>query len=471
MRLAVSVISLFVKSSTLLAIVVLVTAVALYVWPMFTGVDAGLFRAGALVVATIGFWASGALPEYVTGLGFLLGAVLLRVAEPSVAFSGFFSTALWLVFGGLVIGFAVGHTGLGERLARFMLSRLSLSFAGVIYGLVAVSVVLSFIIPSSMGRTVVLMPIGLAIADSLGFSEGSRGRSAIAMAIGFGVVLPGFAILPANVPQIILAGAAETNYGLTINYAQYLMLHFPLIGLAKAGLIAAIIILLFHDVPKPISASETNVPSTRSQRILTWIVLATLALWVTDSIHHVSPAWIALGAAILLLIPAVGVLPARAFSGINFTPIFYVAGVLGVGALVTHSGLGAVIGGKLIELLSPQAGETLTNTISLVAVAMVTGLVTTLAGLPAVLTPLAQEFSNVTGLPLITVLMTQVIGFSTVILPYSSPPLILAFAMGGVRLADGTRLCLAVAGITIILLMPLNFLWWNFLGYFNKIPL
>jgi hypothetical protein len=39
--------------------------------------------------------------------------------------------------------------------------------------------------------------------------------------------------------------------------------------------------------------------------------------------------------------------------------------------------------------------------------------------------------------------------------------------MGGVRLADGTRLCLVVAAITIVLLMPLNFLWWNFLGYFG----
>ncbi len=464
---AVRLISSVFRPSRLLATTVLAAAVLLYIWPMLSSVDEGLFRAGALVVATIGLWASGVLPEYVTGLGFLLGAVLLRVAEPSVAFSGFFSTALWLVFGGLVIGFAVGHTGLGERIARFMLARLSLSFAGVIYGLVAVSVVLSFVIPSSMGRTVVLMPIGLAIADRLGFSEDGRGRSAIAMAIGFGVVLPGFAILPANVPQIILAGAAETTYGLTINYAQYLLLHFPLIGLAKAGLIAAVIILLFHDTPKPVSANETREPATRSQRILTWIVLATLALWVTDSIHHVSPAWVALGAAIILLIPAVGVLPARSFSGINFAPIFYVAGVLGVGALVTHSGLGAVIGGELIDLLSPHPGETLTNVLSLVAVAMATGLVTTLAGLPAVLTPLAQEFANATGLPLMTVLMTQVIGFSTVILPYSSPPLILAFAMGGVRLADGTRLCLVVAAITIVLLMPLNFLWWNFLGYFG----
>ena len=66
-----------------------------------------------------------------------------------------------------------------------------------------------------------------------------------------------------------------------------------------------------------------------------------------------------------------------------------------------------------------------------------------------------------------TVLMTQVIGFSTVLLPYTSPPLIVAFAMGGVRLADGTRLCVALAAITVIVLTPLNYLWWQVLGYFG----
>ena len=446
---------------------VLTAATVLYLWPSYSGASPELFQAGALVVATMGLWASGVLPEHVTGLVFLLATVLLNVTSPSIAFSGFFSTALWLVFGGLVIGSAVGHSGLGGRIARAILARLSLSFAGVITGIVAVSVVLSFVIPSSMGRTVVLMPIGLAIADRLGFTEGSRGRSAIAMAVGFGVVLPGFAILPANVPQIILVGAAETNYGLTINYAEYLFLHFPLVGFAKACLIVAVIVFLFRDTPRPALSDSAREPATRSQRILTWIVLATLALWVTDSIHHVSPAWVALGAAILLLVPAVGVLPPRAFSQVNFAPLFYVAGVLGVGALVAESGLGAVIGGELIAVLAPQPGETATNFISLVAVAMATGLVATLAGLPAVLTPLAQDFASATGLPLMTVLMTQVIGFSTVLLPYSSPPLIVAFAMGGVRLADGTRLCVALATITIVVLTPLNFLWWQLLGYFG----
>jgi di/tricarboxylate transporter len=152
---------------------------------------------------------------------------------------------------------------------------------------------------------------------------------------------------------------------------------------------------------------------------------------------------------------------------VNFAPVFYVAGVLGVGALVAESGLGSVIGGQLIDILAPQPGDTATNFVSLIGVAMATGLVTTLGGLPAVLTPLAQDFANATGLPLLTVLMTQVLGFSTVILPYSSPPLILAFALGGVRLADGTRVCVALAAITIVVLLPLNFLWWQLLGYFG----
>ena len=200
----------------LLAAFVLAFAATLYFWPLYSDVNQELFHASALVVAAIGLWASGVLPEHVTALVFLLGSILLNVVPPSVTFSGFYSTALWLVFGGLVIGYAVGHSGLGERIARIVLARVSLSFSGIIFGLVAVSLVLSFLIPSSFGRIVVLMPIGLAIASQLGFSDGSRGRSAIALAIGTGVVLPGFAILPANVPQIILAGAVETNYNLTI---------------------------------------------------------------------------------------------------------------------------------------------------------------------------------------------------------------------------------------------------------------
>jgi di/tricarboxylate transporter len=54
--------------------------------------------------------------------------------------------------------------------------------------------------------------------------------------------------------------------------------------------------------------------------------------------------------------------------------------------------------------------------------------------------------------------------FSTVILPYQSPPMMIAMHMGGVSLKDGARLCLVLAVITIVVVLPLDLLWWRVLG-------
>ena len=51
-----------------------------------------------------------------TPLLFFIFVVLFHVAKPSVVFSGFASTAWWLVFGGSVTAVAVQVTGLGRRL-------------------------------------------------------------------------------------------------------------------------------------------------------------------------------------------------------------------------------------------------------------------------------------------------------------------------------------------------------------------
>jgi len=77
---------------------------------------------------------------------------------------------------------------------------------------------------------------------------------------------------------------------------------------------------------------------------------------------------------------------------------------------------------------------------------------------------MAQDLANITGLPLETVLMTQVLGFSNVFLPYLAPPLI--FAMQAANLPTGavTRLCLALFVISALVLTPLDFLWWHILG-------
>lgn len=103
----------------------------------------------------------------------------------------------------------------------------------------------------------------------------------------------------------------------------------------------------------------------------------------------------------------------------------------------------------------------------LVGAASLIGLVTAHPGVPAVLGPLAGSIADATGLSLVAVLMTQIVGFSAMFFPYQSAPVMVAIQLAGVGLGAATRLSLLLGGLTLVLLTPLAYLWWRWLGYLN----
>ena len=144
--------------------------------------DGQLMTVAALVAVTIGLWASGKLPEYITALLFFAVAMILHIAPASLIFSGFASAAFWLVVSGYVIGIAIKKTGLAARCARLLASRLSGSYPRMVFGVVGLTYALAFVMPSNMGRIALLMPIIMALADRAGFGEGRQGRIGLALA-------------------------------------------------------------------------------------------------------------------------------------------------------------------------------------------------------------------------------------------------------------------------------------------------
>src|SRR3546814_4150069 len=135
---------------------------------------------------------------------------------------------------------------------------------------------------------------------------------------------------------------------------------------------------------------------------------------------------------------------------INFGSYFLVAAILGVGAVVDWSGLGSAMGKAVVDWLHLAPGEPFYSFMALSVAWIALGLLFTVAGLPAVLTPFAQDVATVTGLPLETVLMTQVNGYATPVLPYQMGPLIHGIAIGGIRPADGARIMLPLTLFTIV---------------------
>jgi di/tricarboxylate transporter len=106
------------------------------------------------------------------------------------------------------------------------------------------------------------------------------------------------------------------------------------------------------------------------------------------------------------------------------------------------------------------------NFLSLTFMSFATGLLATVPGVPAVLTPMAQDLATQTGFGLETVLMTQVIGFSTVLFPYQVGPLVVAMQLSGEKLGHIVKVTIPLAAITLVALVPIDYLWWRLLGWF-----
>ncbi len=124
---------------------------------------------------------------------------------------------------------------------------------------------------------------------------------------------------------------AETQYNISLLYGPYLLLHFPVLTLAKAILIVGLILWLYPDIPveKQEGNKQDPLPWSRQEVILAVALLVMLLLWMTDFFHHISPAWVALAGAVFLLFPGINIVGTKQFNQkINWASIFLLLGFL-----------------------------------------------------------------------------------------------------------------------------------------------
>lgn len=450
-----------------LILLVALIAGAVLALPVPAGTSANVLPALALTIFTIGLWATGALPEHITAVVFFVVALGFSVAPPEIIFSGLRSSAFWLVFGGVVIGVAAERTGLGRYLAHFFTRRLDTSYPQLITGIVVGAVALAFIIPSAMGRLVILMPIILGLSDNLDFKQGSKGRTGMALAATFGTFYVPLTILPANLPNVVLAGVSDTLYNLSMTYGVYLLMNFPVTGVIKGGFLVAMICFMFRDeIPKTSKHNSEPLTLNSDGRRLMIILSVALIAWATDFAHGVSPGFVAMVAAFCCLFPGIGVVRLSDFkTSVGYQPLLYVIAILGVGAVISTSGAGNFIANGILKVVHFPSGETIHAYAAFSGLSMIFSMFATLPGAITIVAPFAGQVADSSGIPLIAVLMMIVNGFSTLFLPYQSAPIMVGLRLSNVSLATAVRVMLPLSFITIVLLLPLNFLWWQWLGY------
>lgn len=419
-------------------------------------------KAALLVTITLILWASGIVSEALATLLFFVGGILFKIAPPEVVLSGLTSSAFWMIFSGLILGAAIRTTGLSNRIAAFLAPLAAEGPIPAIAGATLFGILLAFLMPSAMGRIVLIIPLLQDLNNRLGLGAENRSRRGILLGGILGTALPSTAILPSNVPNNVLAGIYEGLFHQPISYGDYLWQHFPILGALKSLLLVALLAVFYREkswAPPP--SEDEQQPWTPSELRLTAYLAIAVLLWMTDSIHRISPAWVGLGVAILCLAPDIGVVPGKMLQNINVEPLLYVAGVVSLGAVISHTGLGQQLATWLERLLPSVPEGGMGSFLALCTLSTLLGALTTVPGVPAILTPMTEHFATLSLLPHSLVLASQVVGFSTLLFPYQAPPVAAALQLSGISRREMTKVLLALAALSIPLLWPLDYLWLN----------
>jgi hypothetical protein len=168
------------------------------------------------------------------------------------------------------------------------------------------------------------------------------------------------------------------------------------------------------------------------------------------------------------MLPRFGMVPTSLMVGkVSYAPWFFVAGVIGMGALVAQAGLGTYISATLFGIVPLTKGHDFLNFAIVSAVGMAMSIVTTVPGQPAIMTSLSADIAAATGWPLMTVLMTQPLSWAMALFAYQFPPIILAAHLGGVSMRRVSKLLIAMCALAWFVMLPLQYLWWEFLGFFG----
>ncbi|HEX2229917.1 MAG TPA: anion permease, partial [Candidatus Binatia bacterium] len=204
--------------------------------------------------------------------------------------------------------------------------------------------------------------------------------------------------------------------------------------------------------------------TTPERKALRWFLLA-VALWASDSIHHISPAVIGLGIAILLCLPNIGVLDGKVIKQTNFLVIVFSAGAVSMGNVLIASNTLPLLTDPLIEWIRPLLKDPLSYAASLYVGGFLYHFVFAnrqsmlIASLPVLLAVGADAGFNLSALALL-----WTFGGGGGLFVYQSGVYVMGYSYGYFQSKDFFKVGVALMLIEGILLVLMVRFYWPLIG-------
>ncbi|KQS63997.1 transporter [Modestobacter sp. Leaf380] len=441
-------------------------------------VTGGLTGPAALVLAVFAVatwaWIATDLDDTAVALAAALVLALTGVLPADELFASLGSDVVWLLVAAFVVGVAVAASGLADRAASRLLTR-ARSPRGLVHLTTLALVATTFAVPSTSGRAALALPVFLALARVL--------RDRPQLVRGLALLVPTVVLLSA-VGSLLGAGAhLVTSAVLTeatgegVSFLRWVLLGLPL-ALVSSHLAAEVVLLLSTDraeraTPLRVSAAElsaevgTPAALTREERRVLGLLAVVVTLWCTEALHGLSPALVALGAALVVTAPGFGrTRLGDALVQVPWSLLLFLAATLALGSALVGSGAAAALAGVAI---GPATGSPVAFLVVVVVVSTAAHLViASRTARSAVLVPLVVALAPVAGVDPVAAAMasTAAAGFCHT-LPASAKPVAVFARVQGVPTygpRELRRLSAVLGPLTAALVVAFSLVVWPVLG-------
>ena len=247
----------------------------------------------ALAVWMAIWWASEALPLFVTALLPLGMLPLLGISNLNAAATPFANPVVFLLFGGFLIALAVERWNLHRRIAFHIILSVGNRPLNLIAGVMLASAALSMWMTNT-ATTVMMLPIAvslIAVVLPQGASlsrNGTNFAAAMMLGVAYAASIGGMATLIGSPPNALAASYLAQTFNVQVGFAEWMAVALPItvVMLALAFLILTRIALPFSAA---LSSTETHVvadmlramgPVTAPEKRVASVFLAVAAGWI-----------------------------------------------------------------------------------------------------------------------------------------------------------------------------------------------
>ena len=441
--------------------------VGLWLIPI-NGLDDTGQRFLALTMMTVVFWAF-----QVSNMGFISGLylallVILDVAEPGVVFSPWIGSTMYFIIGAYLIASSVKHSGLGERIAMYVISKYITSFRSIIMITFVLQALLSLIIPNSWARSLIIMAVMKQVIDNAQLNK----KDAITI---------GFSVFASSVPtsMLFLTGESAINL-MIIEYADaavgwlqwFLYMGPPAIA---ATFLTLVSILVIFKPTQAVNIDKTAITkrlnemgklTSKEKRVIIWLTFA-IMVWMTDSLHGIDIGWATLAITMLMGMPLVGgALEAKHWSEVPVHVLIFLTAAIAIGRVGAVVGSNEFLANLMFPSSAPQSLIFWAIVVILIAVVIHMLLGSVIAVL-SLLIPATLAFTQPLGLnPLVPIFIVYVAVFGHYLFPFHSISMLVGVGEenGLYGSKEVMKLGLPLLVMVFIVVLVVQLPWWRLIG-------